>query len=276
MRLLVTGLVLLLGAGCQTLKPRCPPDEVGAACDPAQAAGVFGPAAGAACAPGPKFAQDTRPCPPQIIQHHHHYPPPQPTCPPSEKCPPKKGQEKEAPQQPKPGPPEEQPAAKQAIVTQDIMLIPRMVYVPYAPQVPVAPARLGLVAPGALAAERELPREAPKEVPKEGPTQPREGPKEAPCDTRDKQICDTLDRCALMLDALNRRLTALESRVPVPCGPAAAPACGPTTVRRTLFGRLIPGGCEPAAPVAPPVAVPAPAIPPAPWVPPIPPVPSVE
>src|SRR2546427_11695413 len=41
------------------------------------------------------------------------------------------------------------PEERETVVTQDVMLVPRMVYVPYAPQIPGAPGRVAKAVPGA-------------------------------------------------------------------------------------------------------------------------------
>jgi hypothetical protein len=93
-----------------------------------------------------------------------------------------------------------------------------MVYVPYAPQVPVQPARLGTVVPGARGVEIPAQREAPA-APREA-EQPR-----AP----EKQICEALDKCCNMMQVMDKRLCDLEARYrnpppviiqqPAPAGP---------------------------------------------------------
>jgi hypothetical protein len=86
----------------------------------------------------------------------------------------------------------------QAAITQDILLIPRTVYVPYAPQVPVAPARLGTVAP----AERVLTQ---LQTTRESVGAPvREAP--APSD----RSSEALDKCCQVLQKLDERIRALE------------------------------------------------------------------
>jgi len=109
----------------------------------------------------------------------------------------KKAKEKER-EVPRAGP----EAEREAVVTQDIMLIPRMVYVPYAPQVPVAPARLGTMVPGARTVD------VPREVPETRTVAPPPAPH--------KEICETLDRCAQMMQVLDKRICDLESRLQNP------------------------------------------------------------
>lgn len=132
---------------------------------------------------------------------HQPCPPPAP-CP--VPCPPKQC-EKPRDVQPRPAPPPEQPG--QRAVTQDVLLIPRMVYVPYAPHVPVTPARLGTVAPG----EREIKREPEKkrdvEPPQKRDVCPPEGDKTSEC----------LDKICEFLNNLNQRIDYLEKQHRAPC-----------------------------------------------------------
>jgi hypothetical protein len=114
-------------------------------------------------------------------------------------CDKKKKEEKREAPQPREG---DQPQPREAVVTQDIMLIPRMVYVPYAPQVPVAPARLGTAVPAGRALEIPDQREAAAPRAAEQP-QPR---------AADKQICDALDKCCSMMQVMDKRLCDLETR----------------------------------------------------------------
>ena len=153
-----------------------------------------------------------------------------------------KKKEKDRDVKPRSGPDEGQP--REAVVTQDIMLIPRMVYVPYAPQVPVNPARLGTVVPGARGIE--LPPAAPRD------TNP--NPRDitpAPRDT-DKQICDTLDRCTHMMQIMDKRICDLEKCAKNP--PAAQPIiiqqapAGPHSLIPSFFKSHLPclgGTCAP-------------------------------
>jgi hypothetical protein len=123
--------------------------------------------------------------------------------------------------------PEEE--TRQAVVTQDIMLIPRMVYVPYAPQVPVAPARMASMMPGV----RPM-------VPQRYEAPPPEQ-QVAPPPVPQQQICETLDKCAQMMQIMDKRLCDLESRLqapaptiiqPVIVEPPRGPRCFPS-----LFGK---------------------------------------
>jgi hypothetical protein len=141
---------------------------------------------------------------PQIIErHHYHYE----SCP-SAQCKPPEKPLAAPPPAPVGAPPEQK---KEAIVTQDILLIPRMVYVPYAPQVPVAPARLGTVLPAGRPLQECPPTNAPLSQDKLG---------------------DTLDKTLSKLEELNKRLSDLEAKTqtmpcPAPTCPAPCPTPGP-------------------------------------------------
>jgi hypothetical protein len=118
------------------------------------------------------------------------------------------------------------PEERETVVTQDVMLVPRMVYVPYAPQVPVAPVRMANVVPGARSFEQ----------PKEAPPEKREAPPPPPTE---KVICETLDRCAQMMQIMDKRLCDLEQRLQNPPAPppviiqeVPGPRCFPS-----LFGK---------------------------------------
>jgi hypothetical protein len=139
-----------------------------------------------------------------------------PTCKHDDKC---KDKDRGAPLPPtKEGPPPERGAA----VTQDILLIPRMVYVPYAPQTPVGPARLGMAVPGR---DDGGPREGPpppEDKPKEGPPPAKTKEECNPC--REAQLCDMLEKCCKKIEALNDRINKIEQRTQsVPCPPVVAP-----------------------------------------------------
>jgi hypothetical protein len=102
------------------------------------------------------------------------------------------------------------PPESQAAVTQDILLVPRMVYVPYVPHVPVAPARLAMAAPAGRVIEEQREVETPKDTP------------------RSRE----LDQCKQELEDLKKRLAELQSRMvcpaPAPAPPACTLPCGPT------------------------------------------------
>lgn len=133
---------------------------------------------------------------------HQPCPPAAPPAPCPVPCPPKQC-EKPKDVQPRPGPTQDRPA--QTAVTQDVLLIPRMVYVPYAPHVPVTPARLGTVAPG----EREMKREDKK--PKDDGSQKRDTP--PACD----KTSECLDKICDFLNHLNHRIDNLEKQQRGPC-----------------------------------------------------------
>lgn len=189
MRFTVMGFLLLAGVGCNAFqhseRGECAAPGVG--CPPANQVGGACPTA---C---PPHAQPCGAAPPTACA------PQAPPCPPKE--------------QPREVPAPERVSTR-AAVTQDILLIPRMVYVPYAPQVPVAPARVGMVAP----AERvvtETTREA-LPPPREALPQPREAPplpREACPAPRDRSA-DTLDRCAELLEKMESRIRFLEEQRP--------------------------------------------------------------
>jgi hypothetical protein len=132
----------------------------------------------------------------------------------------------------------------QVAVTQDILLIPRTVYVPYAPQVPVAPARLGTVAPAErMITQQQTTREAvpdPRaaELPRTEPTRTREAA--PPCD----KSTEALDKCCQMLERLERRIDDLEKKTQ-PCPPieVPCPVDGPVP--------YLPSGPEPCPPALP-------------------------
>ncbi len=177
MRTAAFGLLLLFSFGCKGLGT--------VSCFPVDAE----------CHPVPECLPQPPPCPP---------PPPPPCEPPKEKPKPR----------PAPAPAER---SVEAAVTQDILLIPRTVYVPYAPQVPVAPARLGAMAP----AERLTTRETEKPKAREPEQASRDAP--APCD----KSAEALDKCCRILEQLDYRIHMLEQKqvppaqiiCPQPCPP---------------------------------------------------------
>jgi hypothetical protein len=185
-RFVAISFLLFLGVGCKGLvHNRLSSSEV-----------PMGPG----CVAGPQGEA----CPPPSC--------PAPSCPPS--CPPKcpeKPKEEKREAQPREAPPVERTTSR-ASVTQDILLIPRMVYVPYAPQVPVAPARLGMVAPAErVTTEQQTTRE------------PAPAPRDVTPPPTDRSA-ECLDKCAQMLERLDERLRALEERQRAIC-PPAGPAC---------------------------------------------------
>lgn len=213
MRLGTVGLIILLSAGCRSA-------QMGRLLDRGHAAPDAAVCASGYASPAQPGAPGTATCPPgatgqpQIVQHHHHYQ----NCPAD--CPPKKSEgPPPAPQRQTQPTPEEQ---KSAIVTQDIMLIPRMVYVPYAPQVPVAPARLGMAVPGG-------------HVVPQTDTTPAPAPVQQP-QRQEKDVCDALEKVCKKLDEMGQRITVIEAKTQ--CLPAPAPACPPA--RPGLFHRSNP------------------------------------
>jgi hypothetical protein len=189
MRFTSLGFVVLIGLGCNGLH-RGPSKScevpTGSACAVPE---------GGACAP---------PCGPK------------PTC-----LPEKPKEERNA--QPRDVTPVERTTSR-ASVTQDVLLIPRMVYVPYAPQVPVAPARLGMVAPAERVVTENL-------TTREATPAPRDITPAA-----QDRTAECLDKCSRMLEHLDNRLRALE-RPSAPCpvpepilpkAPCPPPAPGPT------------------------------------------------
>jgi hypothetical protein len=156
-------------------------------------------------------------CPLHAAGHH---------CPVCDKCK-EKAKDRGAPRE---GPDES--ASRDAVVTQDIMLIPRMVYVPYGPQVPVSAARLGTTMPGVRSVDNPA-------ADRGAPSTPREAdvPK-AP----DKPICDLLEKCTNMMQKMDKRMCEIEAKVqagtpvqtlpPVTICPAPAPSC-----LQSLFGK---------------------------------------
>jgi hypothetical protein len=264
MRLVAVGLLLLASAGCKTVHLRGARN--GDACAPTAAPAAAGReqfaqdiVAEEHVVAGPAGARGTI-----VHNHHYHYPPGQQPCPPGQKgcekpgekqpCEKEKPREAPAPEQPRPGPPPEQPSPKEAIVTQDIMLIPRMVYVPYAPQVPVAPARLGHVVPGATMTQRDICPPCPPcpTAPREGPppAQPAQ-PREAPCPPGvDRRLLDTLDRTGQIMQQMEQRLAALEARTAAPAPVYAEPCPAPPASRFRQHGilrapSLLRPDCEP-------------------------------
>jgi hypothetical protein len=140
---------------------------------------------------------------------------------------------------------------RQAAVTQDMLLVPRMVYMPYMPYTPTAPARMRVadVRNRTYVDEREpgTPRNA--NVPQNPPG--------------DEKTLETLDQCQKLMMKMNQRIHELETRTttivtqPTPVPPWAAgpdeecpPLCQPPWWR--LFNRRCPptSDCSP-VPVGP-------------------------
>jgi hypothetical protein len=176
MRLAAVGSLLLFVLGCNALqRGTCTVSDMPSA---------------APCAP----LAEVSPCPP-------------PPCQPSPKKCAEKPKEIEKNEQPREAQPIERTTTRSA-VTQDILLIPRTVYVPYAPQVPVAPARLGTVAPAErVITQQETTREA---APPSRDAAPASQDRSAEC----------LDKCTQMLERMDSLIRAMEQRQG-----QAAPAC---------------------------------------------------
>ena len=151
---------------------------MGVGCKSAKLAHVQSPCAH----PGPGDAS----CPPTTVHHHHH------------DC---KQPDRPAPQVTPPAPVTDE---KKGVVINDVLLIPKMVYVPYVPHVPVAPARLS----GMMVHEP-----APEPKPATGP---------APATAANDEL---LRQLLQKLDEMSKRMKECESRIQaIPCPP---PACGP-------------------------------------------------
>ena len=182
-----------------------------------------------ACPPvvGDVACASTVPCPPA--------PPPDP--------PPPAAQPRPAPPpaQPRPAPPPREEVSERSAVVNDVLLVPRTVFMPYAPYAPTAPAKLRMAAPADRVVEERM-----REM---EPTQPRDA------QPRDAKLNETLDKCLEAMSNINNRLTVLEHRPPtvvvpqsppVYCPPPSAPYCPPG--RRILFPSLHPNLCPTPAP----------------------------
>ncbi len=212
------------------------------------ACGPNGQPWGPGMGPGGMAPWNNQPCPPP----GQHGPPGQPCPPPGQPCPP---QPREAPRQAPVAEREQvtETRSASAAVTQDILLIPRTVYVPYAPHVPVAPARLAMTSPAARVIETE---ERVREISRVPEPAPREA---APRDTR---VSDALDKCLDEMRKLNQRIGELESRAQQQmCMPPAAPCPppGPSPFyypgRDFSYPQMVPAGPVPqgdAPPMLPP------------------------
>ena len=125
---------------CQSLV--CPGEDRGPPEEPAAGPTTTGPAESADCPPA------AEPCPPARARPSFLdcLLPKKEKCPPKEKCkveeirvnvpPPKVIIRKEA------KPPEAPPAPPPSVPSNEVLLVPRVVYVPYAPQTPTGPARM--------------------------------------------------------------------------------------------------------------------------------------
>jgi hypothetical protein len=129
----------------------------------------------------------------------------------------------------------------------DVLLIPRTVFMPYAPYAPTAPAKLRMAAPADRVIEEQT-----REL---TPTRPREAT------SPETKLNETLDKCLEAMANLNNRLTILENRAPTIVAPIAPPAvcppagpdCPPAIPdcppgRRIIFSRLHPNLCPTPAP----------------------------
>lgn len=170
------------------------------------------------------------------------------------------------------GPPEAPARTREVVerevsVTQDTLLVPRMVYMPYMPYAPTAPVRMRTaeLQERLYVDERGSPRDA-------GGPRPREAASPRPA-SADDRLLETLDKCSQMIVKMDQRLSDLETRTiiesrpkvetrVVPGGPAPAPEvyaqpgpavvcpplpycppapyCPPTPPARRIFNRLCP------------------------------------
>jgi hypothetical protein len=149
-----------------------------------------------------------------------------------------------------------------AAVTQDILLIPRTVYVPYAPHVPVTPARLQMAVPAGRAIQTE---ERVLETTRS--REPDPAPRELESKPRDTRVNDALDKCLDEMRKLNQRIGDLEARAAqraAPCPPPGPIPCYPAPIP------CYPGSGPTYIPYAPPLPYPGGDIPPV-MVPPLPP-----
>jgi hypothetical protein len=197
-------LVAFLGAGCHGFLKR--DAEI---CAPAGCP-IAAPEAAICCPPQPPCAPP--PCPP---------PPPKQAAPP-EKAPPEKA------------PPEQvEHVNQQAQIAQEVMLVPRTVYVPYVAQTPVTPVRLSAVntIPGrvnSIVERRDLETQ---------PTPPAAPSRQEEMPPAERQ--QLLDMCKQLADQLSRleqaqRRAAQAVPCPPPCPPCPLlqtipfPSCPPT------------------------------------------------
>ena len=111
------------------------------------------------------------------------------------------------PAAPKKAPPEPKRAVQ--ATTQETLLVPRMVYVPYAPQVPVAPARLVGAQPVAFGTQFALPGQAP--------------PSRAPAAAQQVQPQVTVDQFMQLANAVEKLALTVKD---LQCAPAPVPSAG--------------------------------------------------
>jgi hypothetical protein len=140
--------------------------------------------------------------------------------------------------------PEKAPEVTHAAVAQEVMLVPRTVYVPYVAQTPTAPVRLtsDMTVVPPVSAPSPPQAGAPSPPPVGAPTPPA-----APCEQDMVDICKKLNQ---RLDYLEQCLRDRKGSTP-PCPPA--PLHCPHPLRRLLFNRCdtcAPGDpqCEPWGP----------------------------
>lgn len=220
---------LATGAGCQGVRFGryalvCAPDN----CQPS---------GGAPCAP------IAPPCPPPVCQPA----PPPPPAP-----------EVKAPPPVRAAPPRQEVTETRVASTaviQDILLIPRTVYVPYAPHVPVAPARLAVAAPaGRVVQTEERVREQVAAPPVVAP--------------RETQVTEALDQCLQQMRMLNQRIAELETRAAaVAAPPAPCPAPPPPITYCPPAGYASPLPACPAPELGSPSQVPVAPLPEGSWLP---------
>lgn len=133
---------------------------------------------------------------------------------------------------------------RQTAVTQDILLIPKTVYVPYAPHVPVHPARLGMSVP------------AGQQIPVNQPQQPVNAPPDTPVTATPPGVTETLEKCCQIMSRMDKRLCDLESQMAAPPAvvcPAPGPAVGPAPCHTPFLTRprLFPFLCPSPGPTVP-------------------------
>jgi len=210
--------LLLMGTGCQTFRDSagdspCEPRRGrrnGAVVEYPPDGCTSAPYAPGACPPGPC---PSAPCPSGPCL------PERPVCQPA----PKPAVRAPAPVESRT---EVQTQAQQhavGAIAQDILLVPRTVYVPYAAQVPVAPARLaGLAAPGPVHTVTEQ-RVTTQQVPLAEPREPLAAPRE--CDTTTLELLKALRALNDKLDEQRRMMMApAPEQLPHPC---PVPECPP-------------------------------------------------
>lgn len=107
-----------------------------------------------------------------------------------------------------------QQVERETTVTQDTLLVPRVVYMPYAPYAPTAPVRMRTaeLQERVYTEERAAPRDA-------GGPRGREGAAPRPAGGEDR-VLETIDKCSQLLLKMDQRLSELESRVVIETRPA--------------------------------------------------------